>query len=133
MRDWQGLARKIASGKPLEDAAAEAGIPFGEVIAHAKERMAMGDALPWQLRLVGQRALQTAMDRLETIAGDGPRDAKEDSDTDRHAATALARLGIAALKLAKDIGGARRGRNDPDPSQPDLFDRGPWDLTQPGR
>lgn len=137
MRDWQGLARKVAGGKPLEQAAVEMGIPFDEVLAHARDRMAHGDALPYQMQLVGQNALAKGVEVLEELAGAGPRNKEFDQDTDLRAASELARIGIAALRMAqrpaaraakaKEAAAAAAGQRD-------LFDlKGPWaDLKTPG-
>lgn len=91
--------------------------------------MAAGDALPWQLRLIAQRALSTSIGHLEQLAAVRMR-SKHAGDVDLRAAEALAKLAISALKLAQPAR-ALPGRGA-DPAG-GVEDRGPWSsLKTPG-
>lgn len=156
-RDWQGLERKIQTGKSVEQAALEAGIPLPEVYEHAKSRMAEGSATPFMLQLVAQRALFKAINRLEKIADDGERLTevgadeldgeggkgkralirlkKAVRDTDLKAAEKLADIAIAAFKIAAPrapLGGKAPGSRGMSVGvQLDLWDTaGNWDFRE---
>jgi hypothetical protein len=129
----------------VQDAARRAGIPLDEVFQYAKETMASGDAQAWALARVSQRAVQAGLERLESIAREGPRvetgnGVDEETgkivfggkihNTDLLAAQALVKLGIDAAKLAT-IGkiSPKKALDNP---EKDLFDdHNPWDLKDP--
>lgn len=84
------------------------------------------DALNFELRLVGQRAVKNAIDKLEELASGSAREGKDFESTDLLSAQALVRAGIDLIKAAKS--GAIK---PPEASDRDIFDvasSNPWDL-----
>lgn len=128
-RDWEGLKRKISRGIPLDEAAAQCGIPIGEVFQYVSSRMAQVDTLNFELRLIGQGAIKNALTKLTELAQDGAREGKDFESTDLEAAKTLAKFGIDALKLAR--AGLAPPKGD-EPEKTDLFDAAanPWKLKQ---
>lgn len=97
-------------------------------MAHISEEMSELDALNFELRVRGQRALKKALTKLTKLTKAGAREGKDFESTDLEAAKALAKLGIEALKLAKTPGVRERLADD---GQKDLFDvADPWKLKQ---
>ncbi len=128
-RDWEALARKIALGNTVEEAAEEAGVPLDEVFTYISERMGLVDTLNFQLRLIGQGAIKKALTKLSTLAEGDAREGKDFESTDLMAARELARLGIESLKLSRS-GLSKRGEGDAQKDLFDLADSDPWNLKK---
>lgn len=87
------------------------------------------DTLNFQLRLVGQGAIKTAMAKLTQLAKAEARVGKDFESTDLEAAKALVRFGLEAVKAAKLKPGSG---DDGEVAPKDLFDQqsGPWQLKK---
>ncbi len=103
-------------------------MPLDEVLSYVSEKMEEVDTFNLEMRRAGQKALKKALTRLSYLCSGGPREGKDFESTDLMAATALARLSIDTLKLA------RAGVIKKDASSPDLFDAAasanPWNLKK---
>lgn len=130
-RDWQALERKISSGKTVEKAASEAGIPLEEVFAYINNRLDKVDTINFQLRLISQKALKKSLDALEEIVDEGGRHygVGGGDATDLKAAQTLAKIALDSLKISQK-GEAPRKPEDKPPS--DIFDLrpNPWVLNE---
>jgi hypothetical protein len=141
-REWQSLQKKISRGTPLEEAAAECGIPLEEVFQYITDRSAKVDTMNFELRMFAQGAVKNAMAKLSKLA-EGEQRVRSQTDfddegkpvhsktmgpDDLEAAKTLARFALDALKLAR-VGGAPRSD-----SPEDLFDKSaddnPWALKK---
>ncbi len=114
----------------VEEAAKQTGIPIEEIFQYVTERAASVDTLNFQLRLVGQGAIKSALTKLHDLAAGDAREGKDFESTDLEAAKALAKFGIDAIKLAKTGGGDRDSESE---VKRDLFDiaaQDPWRLKK---
>lgn len=109
-----------------------------EVFTYVSERMADVDTLNFQLRLVGQGALKSALKKLHALAqGQDRLSSHSSGDTsesfasvDLEAAKALAKFGIDALKMAKS---GLPEKDDDSNVRKDLFELAapdPWKLKK---
>lgn len=140
-RDWEGLAKKISAGKPIEQASVESGIPQEEVLEWIKGNDPLVQKEDYALRLLAHEAIQEGFEVLKKIAAEGERcdDRMQGSgtygrDTDLDAAKAMVTMGINLRKiLASGARGMSVKRTNPDGSseQLDLFDSaGPWQFSE---
>lgn len=114
---------------PFEIAANQSGIPLEEALSRANSRLKNLDDTTYQLRLVGQAALGTAIAQLTKLAQGGERRGQHRRDTDLHAAQTLAKFAIDAIKLS----GVATKKEVAVTAAVDLFDcPGNWTgLTKP--
>jgi hypothetical protein len=127
-RDWLALDRKLGLGCPFDVAANLSGIPLEEAQEYANSRLKNTDETTYQLRLVGQAALGTAIEQLTKLAKGGERRGQHRRDTDLHAAQALAKLAIDSIKLS----GVVVKKEVAVTAAVDLFDNpGNWVLKKP--
>lgn len=114
----------------IDEAANLSGIPLEEALLYVDKRLAKGEATSYQLRVVGQNALRTAIEQLTAITKSDPRRGQHLHSTDLDAAKALAKLALDAIKLS---GTAKAADNAPGGGKRDLWDApGSWDLRKPG-
>jgi hypothetical protein len=139
-RDWQRLLRRISQGLSLPKAAEITGIPIEEAIDYVSKRLENRDLVSFELKIVAERALKTALKTLEKLAKGDQRTASESisggsstsyTTCDLEAAKALAKLSIDALKLGYGPPKANIKINNVNSNQADLWDFGPWNLKTP--
>ena len=141
-RDWEGLKRKISSGKSLEQSCEETGIPVSEAAQWIEEQKPGVNADDFVLRAMSFSAIQKGFEVLTQIAQEGPRvdvrggeGGEYTNQTDLEAAKILVNSGLTLRKILA-TGAARRltaTRKDADGSttQFDLFDlQAPWTFPE---
>lgn len=141
-KDFRALRRKLASGKTLAEAAAEAGMTEEEAKAYLTARESEEDET---LRAFSDQAMKTALEVLERAAReknrglgqkltelgpDGPlvTETKEQV-IDVDAAKTLLRYAMQAKKMLRDDRDGRGSGGD-QAGDRDLFDQGPWTFRK---
>lgn len=126
----------------MQEASEQLGIPVEEAIKIATDRLEKRDLVSFELKLVAEKSLQVALEKLITIAqGDqrissesnGPGTLTSYNSDDLDAAKALAKLAIDALKLGFGPPKVNVKTGKGSSVQLDLWDvYGPWSLKTPG-
>ena len=135
-RDWEGLARKIRNGMPIRQAIISCGIPEAEALEYVLKAMPKPTEISYELKLLAERALEVGVNKLVTIAEEGPRYSGQFetvNNSDLIAAQALAKLGVEVLKMSVAQNPEVKARTSKATLQLDLWDsQGAWELKKPG-